>query len=146
LPDNLSFDAAARFGYLGTAYSALKKLDAGPGRSVLINGISGMLGLCAALIALAMGATTILGTGRNHALLARVKAIAPDRIDVFSMSDDAPKDPAADPLLGWARKATNGEGLDTVLDCLPPGAPGEAMMRALRTLRRGAGKPSMSAP
>jgi alcohol dehydrogenase len=24
-----------------------------------------------------------------------------------------------------------------VLDCLPPGAPGEAMMRAMRTLRRG---------
>src|SRR5262249_56582497 len=44
---------------------------------------------------------------------------------------------ASDPLLVWARKATNGEGLDTVLDCLPPGAPGEAMMRALRTLRRG---------
>jgi alcohol dehydrogenase len=137
LPDNLSFEAAARFGYLGTAYSALKKLDAGPGRSVLINGISGMLGLNAAMIALAMGATTILGTGRNRVLLERVKAIAPNRIDVFSMSDEAPKDSTADPLLGWARKATNSEGLDTVLDCLPPGAPGEAMMRAMRTLRRG---------
>jgi D-arabinose 1-dehydrogenase-like Zn-dependent alcohol dehydrogenase len=140
LPDNLSFNAAARFGYLGTAYSALKTLGVGPGCSVLINGISGMLGLCGALTALAMGATTILGTGRNRALLDRVKAIAPERIDVFSMAEAgaAPSTPgAADPLVEWARKATNGEGLDTVLDCLPPGAPGEAMMRALRTLRRG---------
>ena len=139
LPDNLSFNAAARFGYLGTAYSALKTLGAGPGYSVLINGISGMLGLCAALTALAMGSTTILGTGRNRALLDRVKAIAPDRIDVFSVADGgaAPAAGANDPLLEWARKATDGEGLDTVLDCLPPGAPGEAMMRALRTLRRG---------
>ena len=140
LPDNLSFNAAARFGYLGTAYSALKKLGVGPGHSVLINGISGMLGLCAALLALAMGATTILGVGRNRALLERVKAIAPARIDVFSATDaGAPPaaQGAADPLLEWARKATNGEGLDTVLDCLPPGASGEAMMRALRTLRRG---------
>ncbi|MFZ0072087.1 MAG: alcohol dehydrogenase catalytic domain-containing protein, partial [Xanthobacteraceae bacterium] len=55
LPDNLTFNEAARFGYLGTAYSALKKLGVGPGRSVLINGISGMLGLCAVLLALAMG-------------------------------------------------------------------------------------------
>jgi D-arabinose 1-dehydrogenase-like Zn-dependent alcohol dehydrogenase len=139
LPDNLSFNAAARFGYLGTAYSALKKLGAGPGSSLLINGISGMLGLCAALTALAMGSTTILGTGRNGALLERVKAIAPERIDVFSVADgaSAPAPGAMDPLLEWARKATDGEGLDTLLDCLPPGAPGEAMMRALRTLRRG---------
>src|SRR5262245_36477113 len=139
LPDNLSFNAAARFGYLGTAYSALKKLGAGPGCSLLINGISGMLGLCAALTALAMGATTILGTGRNRALLDRVQAIATERIDVLSVADgaSAPAPGAADPLLDWARKATDGEGLDTVLDCLPPGAPGEAMMRALRTLRRG---------
>jgi D-arabinose 1-dehydrogenase-like Zn-dependent alcohol dehydrogenase len=135
LPDNLSFNAAARFGYLGTAYSALKKLDVGPGSTLLINGISGMLGLCGALTALAMGATTILGTGRNRALLDRVKAIAPERIDVFSMTDA----PAAesDPLVEWAKRATDGDGLDAVLDCLPPGAPGEAMMRALRTLRRG---------
>ncbi|MGA8228670.1 MAG: alcohol dehydrogenase catalytic domain-containing protein [Xanthobacteraceae bacterium] len=140
LPDNLTFNEAARFGYLGTAYSALKKLGVGPGRSVLINGISGMLGLCAVLLALAMGATTILGVGRNRALLDRVKAIAPERIDVFSAAETgaAPvAQGATDPLLDWARKATGGEGLDTVLDCLPPGAPGEAMMRALRTLRRG---------
>ena len=128
-----------------TAYSALKKLDIGPGRSVLINGISGMLGLNAALIALAMGATTILGTGRNRALLDRVKAIAPERIDVFSMSDDAPKDPVADPLLSWARKATSGEGLDTMLDCLPPGAPGEAVESGLCARFGAAGKRSMSA-
>jgi D-arabinose 1-dehydrogenase-like Zn-dependent alcohol dehydrogenase len=137
LPDNLSFNAAARFGYLGTAYSALKKLGVGPGHSVLINGISGMLGLCAALLALAMGSTTILGVGRNPTLLDRVKAIAPDRIDVFSAEGTALAQDAADPLVDWARKATGGDGLDAVLDCLPPGAPGEAMMRALRTLRRG---------
>jgi D-arabinose 1-dehydrogenase-like Zn-dependent alcohol dehydrogenase len=135
LPDNLSFNAAARFGYLGTAYSALKQLDVGPGRTLLINGISGMLGLCGALTALAMGATTILGTGRNRALLDRVKAIAPERIDVFSMSDAPGAE--SDPLVEWAKRATDGDGLDAVLDCLPPGAPGEAMMRALRTLRRG---------
>ena len=148
LPDNLTFNEPARFGYLGTAYSALKKLGVGPGRSVLINGISGMLGLCAVLLALAMGATTILGVGRNRALLDRVKAIAPERIDVFSAAETGAvpvAQGATDPLLDWARKATGGEGLDTVLDCLPPGAPGEAMMRALHTLRRG-GRRSTSAP
>src|SRR6266852_5935832 len=32
LPDNVSFEAAARFGYMGTAYAAMKKLGVGPGQ------------------------------------------------------------------------------------------------------------------
>ena len=76
LPDNVSFNAAARFGYFGTAYAAMRKIGVGPGQSLLVNGVSGTLGLCAALIALAMGATKILGTGRNGALLERVKTLA----------------------------------------------------------------------
>src|SRR4029078_8652695 len=87
LPDNVSFEAAARFGYLGTAYAAMKKLGVGPGQTFLVNGISGILGLNAAMLALAMGATRILGTGRNKALLNRVKALSPQRIEVFAVGD-----------------------------------------------------------
>jgi alcohol dehydrogenase len=135
LPDSVSFEAAARFGYFGTAYAAMRKLGVGAGHTLLINGISGQLGLCAALLALAMGATKILGTGRNQKLLDRVKALAPHRIDVMSVPD-APPGPA-DPLVGWAKAWTDGYGVDGVIDCLPPGAPASAMMRALFCLRRG---------
>ena len=45
LPDSMSFEQAARLGYLGTAYSAMKKIGVGPGYTLLINGISGQLGL-----------------------------------------------------------------------------------------------------
>ena len=41
LPDNVSFETAARWGYLGTAYSTLKRSGASMGTSVLVNGISG---------------------------------------------------------------------------------------------------------
>ncbi|GHG41125.1 MULTISPECIES: hypothetical protein [Amycolatopsis] len=51
-----------------------------------IEGISGTVGLGACLVALALGRTRVLGTGRNVALLADVKAIAPDRIDVDTVS------------------------------------------------------------
>jgi alcohol dehydrogenase len=110
----------------------------GPGQTFLVNGISGMLGLNAAMIALAMGATRILGTGRNVALLNRVKALAPQRIEVFA-TDDAKKAAAdgVDPLVAWAKSMTDGYGVDSVLDCLPPGASAATMMRALYTLRRG---------
>jgi D-arabinose 1-dehydrogenase-like Zn-dependent alcohol dehydrogenase len=136
LPDNVSFEAAARLGYFGTAYAAMKKIGVGPGRSLLVNGISGTLGLCAALLALAMGATKVLGTGRNAALLERVKALAPERIDVFALAD-GPTGASPDPFVSWAKSATEGYGVDGMIDCLPPGAPAGAMMRALQTLRRG---------
>jgi alcohol dehydrogenase len=141
LPDNVSFEAAARFGYLGTAYSALKKIGVGPGCTLLINGISGQLGLNAALVALAMGSTKILGTGRKVELLDRVKALAPQRIDVMAVGNSVvqgkttPAQP--DPLVVWAKNATEGHGVDGMIDCLPPGAPASAMMRALLCLRRG---------
>jgi D-arabinose 1-dehydrogenase-like Zn-dependent alcohol dehydrogenase len=140
LPDTVSFEAAARFGYYGTAYAAMKKIGVGPGQSLLINGISGQLGLNAASLALAMGATTILGTGRNQALLDRVKALAPARIEVLSVPNDpaqnaSPTNP--DPFVVWAKKMTGGYGVDGMIDCLPPGAPASAMMRALYCLRRG---------
>lgn len=135
LPDTMSFAAAARLGYFGTAYSALRKVGTGPGRTLLINGISGQLGLNAALLALAMGATRILGTGRNVALLERVKKLAPERIAVLSVPEAKPG--PGDPLVAWAKKESDGYGVDAMLDCLPPGAPATAILRALFCLRRG---------
>ncbi len=121
LPDTMSFEAAARLGYLGTAYAAMKKIDTGPGHSLLINGISGQLGLNAAQLALAMGVTKIFGTGRNQALLDRVRALAPGRIDVLAVTPTPPS-PASgggkgggsqpDPLVAWIKAATEGHGVD----------------------------------
>jgi D-arabinose 1-dehydrogenase-like Zn-dependent alcohol dehydrogenase len=129
LPGNVSFEQAARFGYLGTAYSAIRKAGAGPGRSLLINGIGGALGLCVALVGLATGVTTILGTGRNQELLDRVKALAPSRIEVLAVGKR--------PVREWASIITGEDDVDAVIDTLPPGAPSSAMQDALNCLRRG---------
>jgi threonine dehydrogenase-like Zn-dependent dehydrogenase len=129
LPDNVTFDQAARFGYLGTAYSAMRKLQVGPGKTVLINGISGTLGIGGALFGLAMGATRILGTGRDRALLQRVKALAPNRIQVHAAGEQ--------PLNDWVREVTNGDMADVFVDALGPGAPHSAFLDGLFSLRRG---------
>jgi threonine dehydrogenase-like Zn-dependent dehydrogenase len=128
LPDNVTFEQAARFGYLGTAYAGLRKAGAGPDTSVLIDGISGTLGLGAALIALGRGVPRIYGTGRNRKLLEKVRALAPSRIKIHSLDDGATAE--------WARKK-NGRGLDIMISCLGPGAPGAAMVDAIYALRRG---------
>ena len=129
LPDNITFEEAARFGYLGTGYAALRKGRAGPNVVTLVNGASGTLGLGTVLNALAMGVTKILGTARNRELLEEVRQLAPRRIFVHSM-DDGPIEP-------WALAQTAGEGVDLVVDCLGPGSPGSTMTDALRALRRG---------
>ena len=135
LPDPIAFEEAARFGYLGTGYGALRKAGVRAGSSVLINGATGTLGVGAVLIALAMGAGRVLGTGRNRALLARVKALAPERVDVLSVAEGASA--RATNVQEWAMSLTEGEGVDAVVDCLPPRAPASAQIGALRALRMG---------
>jgi D-arabinose 1-dehydrogenase-like Zn-dependent alcohol dehydrogenase len=129
LPDNVTFEQAARFGYTGTSYGAMKKAQAAAGQSMLVDGISGTLGLGAALLGLAMGITRIFGTGRNRELLDRVEALAPDRIEVHALGDGSTHQ--------WVKAQTGGEGVDFVISALGPGAPVETMVDALYSLRRG---------
>ena len=129
LPDNVTFEQGARFGYMGTGYAALRKAEVGPGSRLLVDGISGTLGLGVALNGLALGANLILGTGRNQGLLDRVRALAPDRIRVKAIG--------AGSVTDWAREETGGEGVDAVIDALGPGAPASSMEDAFKSLRRG---------
>ncbi len=130
LPDNVTFEQAARFGYLGTMYSALRKARLAPGRTLLVNGISGTLGIGGALFGLAMGATRIYGTGRDTALLERVRALAPGRIKVFSIEGDEPLD-------RWVMRCTDGLGVDVFVDALGPGAKHETLLQGIRAMKRG---------
>ncbi|WP_193079066.1 alcohol dehydrogenase catalytic domain-containing protein [Brevibacterium aurantiacum] len=129
LPDRLDFNTAARFGYIGTMYSALRKAGAGPGKTILVNGISGTLGISAALLAPAFGLTTVYGSGRNSGLLEEVQALAPDRLKLRSLDDVT--------LDQWIRSETSGRGVDIYIDALGPGAPQETFQAGLRSLARG---------
>jgi D-arabinose 1-dehydrogenase-like Zn-dependent alcohol dehydrogenase len=129
LPDNITFEQAARFGYIGTSYGALRMADAGPGTVGLIDGITGTLGVASTMLALAMGVARILGTGRNEELLQRVKALAPQRIEVLTLGDK--------PSGEWAKALTDGEGADFVISALGARASVETMQESLYGVRRG---------
>lgn len=130
IPDNLDFTTAARLGYLGTAYRALKRGNAGPGKTVLINGITGTLGLGVVALALAMGVRQILGTARNDSLFERVRQLAePGRIQILKSGEE--------PTDLWSQRVTEGRGVDIAVDALSPGAPPEPMKEAISTLNRG---------
>ena len=55
-------------------------------------------------LGLAMGLSRILGTGRDVELLKRVKALAPDRIEVIALGERSTGE--------WAKVMTGGEGAD----------------------------------
>jgi len=130
IPDKLDFPTAARLGYLGTAYRALKLGNCGPGKIVYVDGISGTLGLGAVALALALGADKVLGAARNTDLFAKVKALGePGQVEILESGTRDVKE--------WARDVTGGRGVDIAVDALGGGSPVEPLQQALYSLNRG---------
>ena len=129
LPGAVTFAQAARFGYLGTAYHALREVGAGPGGTVVVNGVTGTLGVACTLLALAMGAAKVVGTGRNAAVMAAVEALAPRRV----VTTDVRRPDLAE----WIKAHTGGFGAEAMVDCQGRGAGIEQVDAALRGLAKG---------
>lgn len=126
LPDNIDFDTAARFGYLGTSYAALLKGKVHLGSTLLINGVTGTLGVGAVQIALGLGVRRIFGIGRNQNLMTRIKALAPDRIELSTYD--------AEKTVQWVRDRTDGYGVETMYDCLGAGASADTTTNLLKAI------------
>ena len=129
LHDSISFEQGARFGYLGTAYSALRKAQFAPGQTVLIDGATGTLGIGAVLLALAMGAVKVFGTGRNKDLLDKLRKLDPQRIVPIALGSRATAE--------IVMEATSGYGVDAAIEALGPNAPVAAVLDSFNALRRG---------
>jgi D-arabinose 1-dehydrogenase-like Zn-dependent alcohol dehydrogenase len=128
LPDNMTFQQGARLGYLGTSYSALKKFGGLSGKTLIVNGASGTLGVGATIFALAMGVAKIFAVARGRPLLERIKALAPARIETFSTEDGS--------IADWVRSRT-GTGANFMVDCLGAKADTALMKDAMMGVRRG---------
>ncbi|MFP3643046.1 alcohol dehydrogenase catalytic domain-containing protein [Paraburkholderia sp. SIMBA_054] len=129
LPESVSFEQGARFGYIGTAYAGLRKAGLEASQTLIIDGATGTLGLGGTLCALAMGARTIFATGRNKELLAQLKELDPARIHPVVIGERSVHD--------IVMEATEGYGVDVVLQALGPGAPVSNVLDSFSALRRG---------
>jgi D-arabinose 1-dehydrogenase-like Zn-dependent alcohol dehydrogenase len=129
LHDSISFEQGARFGYIGTSYSALRKAQFTPGQTVLIDGATGTLGLGAVICALAMGAARIFATGRNTALLDKLHKLDPARIVPIALGERKTAD--------IVMEATGGYGVDALIETLGPNAPVATVIDSFNALRRG---------
>ena len=76
---------------LTVAYGALVRGNFRPGMTVLINGATGNIGACMALLALAVGARGIIGLGRDQAVLDELSALG-SNIQTISLTGDKERD------------------------------------------------------
>lgn len=128
LPDNLTSAQAARLGYLGTAYSAIRKSGLRPGQTMLVLGATGTLGVGATLLALAFGAARVLVVARDRKALDRLVALDPKRVVPVVLGEGGIADQARRHLP---------EGVDAVLDTLGAKAPVELSVDAMQAVARG---------
>lgn len=144
LPSTISTTTAARFGYAGTSYGALKKVDFRAGKTLLINGVTGTLGVSAVALALGMGATKILGLGRNPERLARVEKMAPkkngfpSRVAVRSSEDEGS-------IVDWVMEQTGGVGVDVIYDCLGVGGDASGLAELFKKAVKAGGEVVLAA-
>lgn len=129
LPDSLDFRHATRLGYLGTAYAAIKQLGPLAGKSVLVNGATGTLGVGVTMLALALGASKVYAVARGLPLLERLQQLAPHRVETFSNVDGGTAE--------WVRSRTGGLGADFHIDTLAAVGSLESFKDALHGVRRG---------
>ncbi|CAD6442114.1 eef7c0de-ab6f-410b-93a0-f6bad3c09e12 [Sclerotinia trifoliorum] len=131
IPPSIDINTAARFGYIGTSFAGLKKCGMGPGKTLLINGVTGTLGYAAVAIGLGLGCTKILGIGRNKERLAEVEGMATKgRVVVRSTEDDGD-------ILEWIKEQTNGFGTDGLYDCLGNGGDANGTSKLISSVKRG---------
>jgi D-arabinose 1-dehydrogenase-like Zn-dependent alcohol dehydrogenase len=129
LPDNLEFRQATRLGYLGTSYAAVKKLGPLAGKSLIIHGATGTLGVGATLVALALGVSRIFAIARGLPLLERLQALAPNRIKIFSNREGS--------TAAWVKSLTEARGADFMIDTLGAVASLDSFKDAMHGVRRG---------
>ena len=133
LPDSLSYiDGALCACGFGTAYEALRRMQVSGQDRLLITGM-GPVGLAAAMLGRALGATTIIGTDLSEKRLALASDLG--LVDLAIKADDSAlgRDPEADRrprLRGEHRLLGRGAGP-------PAGPPGHSRLGPMRLRGRG---------
>lgn len=128
LSQKVSFEAAARFGYLGTAFAGLHAGAAKVGGNLAVVGATGTLGICTMLFAMAMGVARIIAVARNAERLEQIRQLAPDRIRLITLDGD---------LAARLRQETGGVGPELIMDCLASSASSEITGQAIQGMMRG---------
>lgn len=109
-------------------YGGLLAVGLQAGETLLVSGATGNFGSAAVAVGLAMGAGTVIATGRNRAVLADLGRRFGERVIPVALTGDAEADTRA--MLAAAPGR-----IDVVLDLLPPAAGATSVRAAAMTVR-----------
>lgn len=110
-------------------YGGLVRGRLSAGETVVINGITGAYGTSAALVALAMGAGKVVGSGRNAAKLEAISKATGGRVTTVAMTGDVKAD-------AEALRAASGGGAELAFDMVGQANDPSTTLSALGSLRR----------
>jgi alcohol dehydrogenase len=110
------------------AYGGLLAMDFKAGETLLVSGATGNFGSATVATALAIGARTVIATGRNEDILNDLKRRFGDRLVPVRLSGNADRDREA-----ITRAAPS--PIDAVLDFLPPSVQASVARAAIMTAR-----------
>lgn len=111
-------------------YGGLLSVGLQAGETVVVNGATGNFGSAAVAVALALGASRVVATGRNQSSLDVLLDRYGERVRTALVVGDEETDKAA------IQAAAEGP-IDVVLDILPPAATVAQVLSAIRSVRSG---------
>ncbi|WP_253873847.1 alcohol dehydrogenase catalytic domain-containing protein [Actinomadura rupiterrae] len=131
IPDNVSFDLAAKVHDLGNAVRALKCAGPLDAATVVITAATGTMGTASIVLAEHFGIDRLVLVGRSAERLEAARSLVPHlRVDTIALDDLDPEWPTSRGLTARIREVVPA-GPDAVLDYLPAGPGAEQAMRSL---------------
>jgi alcohol dehydrogenase len=128
--ESMSVEATtlASLNFLSIVYGGLLKSGIQAGQTIVVNGATGCMGASAVLVALAMGAATVVAVGRDQATLETLVQLDPKRVTQVALSGTEKDTDQIQSVSG---------GAEVVLDCLGGVKTPEPVLTCLNALRPG---------
>jgi len=126
IPDNVSFEIAAKMLNIAVGYRAVLIAQIMPGDTVILDAATGSSGTCTIKCILLFNPGKVIAVGRSEKKLQAIKDLAPGIIEPVSSE----KENVYDRIM----EITKGRGADSLIDYSPPGS-GRTFRRCIRGLR-----------
>ncbi len=118
LPEEISFDAAAKVHDIADAARVLRTAAIPPGGTVVLTAATGTIGAAAVRMARFFGVGRLIAVARSDARLQQIRELEPDLVQTVALEDVDLEQPGA--LTGAIRRLAP-DGPDAVIDFLPEG-------------------------
>lgn len=132
LPENISFEVAAKVHDLATASRALKLADLRKMSTIILTAPTGAMGTLTLRLAAIYSVRHIILVGRSNERLEQVRSLTSVKTSVLALEPSDGFDPASANLVGEL-KALAPEGIDAIIDYFPAGNVLNKILPALRT-------------